>query len=134
MLIHTGTLALRLFTPPFGVLTADQQNLEGQFRFYHSRITTNAEEIAFYGGAQIEKGYLNAAYDELKRHSVRLYLAQLQFGTLESFIVKYFWGALVSSTLCLCVFSMVSHRPKGFYHLRASCLHSFWRTCWSISK
>lgn len=72
MLIHTGTLALRLFTPAFGVLTAEQQNLEGQFRFYHSRVTTNAEEIAFYGGADIEKSYLNAAFDQVGLMRARL--------------------------------------------------------------
>lgn len=105
MLFMTGTAAMRFFTPPFGVLTAEQQNLEGQFRFYHSRVTTNAEEIAFYGGAQIEKGYLNHAFDEMKRHSVKLYLAQLRFGTLESFVVKYFWGALGFLVCALPVFT-----------------------------
>lgn len=42
---------------------------------------------------------------QLKRHSVKLYLAQLQFGTLESFVVKYFWGALGFIICALPVFT-----------------------------
>ena len=112
MLIHTGTLALRLFTPPFGMLTREQQNLEGKFRFYHSRVVTNAEEIAFYGGADVEKTYLNHAYDELKRHALKLYFAQLRYGWLESFIVKYFWGALGFLVCALPIFTPFG-RPVG---------------------
>ncbi len=91
LLIHTGTLALRYFTPPFGRLTEAQQTLEGNFRFVHSRIITNAEEIAFYNGhegAPIEKAYLDKAYAELRKHSILLNFAQLRFGIMEEYIVK----------------------------------------------
>ena len=115
MLFVTGTGALRLFTPAFGVLTGEQQALEGKFRFYHSRVTTNAEEIAFYGGAETEKSYLNVAYDELKRHTLRLNLAKLSFGTAENFVVKYFWGALGFLVCALPVFTPFGRidRPSG---------------------
>lgn len=33
--------------PPFGKLTAVEAKLEGEYRNAHSRIITNAEEIAF---------------------------------------------------------------------------------------
>ncbi len=115
-LIHTGTLALRYFTPPFGRLTEAQQTLEGNFRFVHSRIITNAEEIAFYNGqagAPVEKSYLDTAYAELRSHSIVLNLAQLRFGIMEEYIVKYFWGALGFLICALPVFTPFGKPPVG---------------------
>lgn len=37
---------LRALTPPFGRLAAVEAKLEGDFRAAHSRVITNAEEIA----------------------------------------------------------------------------------------
>jgi ATP-binding cassette subfamily D (ALD) long-chain fatty acid import protein len=34
------------------------------------------------------------AYSELRNHSIILNWAQLRFGVMEDYIVKYFWGAL----------------------------------------
>lgn len=42
-------------TPPFGKLAAEQGAREGNLRFVHARLITHAEEIAFYGGHEIEK-------------------------------------------------------------------------------
>jgi len=60
--LATGVL-LRLVTPPFGKLAAEEGKLEGEFRFAHSRIITNAEEIAFYGGQKAEKQILTRSED-----------------------------------------------------------------------
>ena len=46
---------LKLMTPPFGKLAAEQGNREGNLRFVHARLITHAEEIAFYGGHHIEE-------------------------------------------------------------------------------
>ena len=46
---------LKLMTPPFGKLAAEQGAREGNLRFVHARLITHAEEIAFYGGHEIEK-------------------------------------------------------------------------------
>ena len=56
--IHTGTFILRCFAPNFGRLIAEEQRLEGHFRYAHSRVIQNAEEIAFYNGANAEKAVL----------------------------------------------------------------------------
>jgi len=58
---------MRLVTPNFGKLRADEAALEGEFRFAHSRVITNAEEIAFYGGQDVELGTLNTRYLNLVR-------------------------------------------------------------------
>lgn len=39
---------VRLLTPPFGKFAAEEQRLEGEFRFAHSRLIENAEEGRLY--------------------------------------------------------------------------------------
>lgn len=48
-------LTVKYLTPAFGRYAAEEQRLEGEFRFAHSRLIENAEEIAFYNGHEVEK-------------------------------------------------------------------------------
>ncbi|KAJ1340068.1 hypothetical protein BSLG_005392 [Batrachochytrium salamandrivorans] len=68
----TGSL-LRGLTPPFGRMVAEEQRLEGEFRFIHSRLIENAEEIALYSGDKAERQLLDLSYNGLLRHVNRIY-------------------------------------------------------------
>ena len=67
--------AVRFLTPAFGRYAAEEQRLEGEFRFAHSRLIENAEEsewpartraflradvclVALYNGQETEKNII----------------------------------------------------------------------------
>ncbi|GAK68093.1 ATP-binding cassette transporter [Moesziomyces antarcticus] len=90
--LFTGWI-LRQVTPAFGKLAAIEAKLEGDFRSAHSRLITNAEEIAFYNGASIEAGILNRAYIRLVRHINSIFKIRVAFNMTEDFVLKYAWSA-----------------------------------------
>ncbi|KAF3938138.1 hypothetical protein ABW19_dt0210013 [Dactylella cylindrospora] len=84
---------LKKYSPPFGKLAAVQAKKEGEFRGLHSRLITNAEEIAFYGGAEMEGVYLHRGFGELKTWMENIYSMKIRYNMLEDFILKYSWSA-----------------------------------------
>ncbi|KAI9095204.1 ABC transporter transmembrane region 2-domain-containing protein [Phlyctochytrium arcticum] len=99
MIVHTSAWLLRVLTPAFGKMVAEEQRLEGEFRYTHSRLIENAEEIALYSGQAVEKGNLDRNYQKLIKHVNRMFKTRIWHGMLEDFIIKYFWGAM-GMTLC----------------------------------
>ena len=88
----TATLLQRL-SPPFGKLKAVEGRREGDFRGLHSRLIANAEEVAFYGGADMEKVFLDKGFKELKGWMEGIYSLKIRYNMLEDFILKYSWSA-----------------------------------------
>jgi ATP-binding cassette, subfamily D (ALD), peroxisomal long-chain fatty acid import protein len=57
---------LRKLSPPFGKLAQVEAKREGDFRGLHTRLIANAEEVAFYGGDQLEHHFLDKGFKDLK--------------------------------------------------------------------
>lgn len=85
---------LRAATPPFGKLAAEEAKLEGDFRSAHSRLITNAEEIGFYNGENLEKAILDKTYSKLIKHVNKIYRIRILYNMFEDFIIKYSWSAV----------------------------------------
>lgn len=115
---------LRRLSPPFGKLKAVEGRKEGDFRSLHARLIANAEEVAFYGGADTEKTFLNKEYKSLKGWMEGIYMLKIRYNILEDFILKYSWSAYGYLLAALPVFlpqwggvggmsEMAEHAVKG---------------------
>ena len=56
------------------------------------RIITNAEEIAFYDGHNVELSNLEGAYSAVVDQSNLIYQKKLWYIMLEQFLMKYGWA------------------------------------------
>ncbi|KAJ2607777.1 ATP-binding cassette long-chain fatty acid transporter pxa2, partial [Coemansia sp. RSA 1694] len=110
VIVQMSTAMLRFLAPPFGQLVAQEQRLEGEFYFTHSRLIEHAEEIALYRGHETEKLTITRRYLRLVRHINRVCRLNVFYGMLEDFIVKYFWGA---AGLLGCAMPVFAERLPG---------------------
>ena len=94
LIVQFSAWLLRLITPPFGKMVAEEQRLEGDFRFTHSRLIENSEEIALFRGHDTEKSILDRSYLALVKHINGIFRKRIFHGMMEDFIIKYFWGAM----------------------------------------
>lgn len=90
--IFTASL-IRAATPNFGRMAAQEAKLEGDYRSAHSRLITNAEEIAFYHGAPLEQGILQRTYVKLVKHINHVLKVKIGYNMFEDFVIKYCWSA-----------------------------------------
>ncbi|KAK3163104.1 hypothetical protein QOZ80_1BG0097720 [Eleusine coracana subsp. coracana] len=86
MLLGLGFL--RAVSPDFGDLANQEQELEGTFRFMHSRLRTHAESIAFFGGGSREKAMIEAKFTTLLDHSKILLRKRWLYGIFDDFVTK----------------------------------------------
>ncbi|KOX78530.1 ATP-binding cassette sub-family D member 1 [Melipona quadrifasciata] len=87
----TGQI-LRLASPKFGQLVAEEASKRGTLREAHARISAHAEEIAFYGGHCTEHRYLTTAYRSLVSHLKRVLALKFWYVILEQLLMKYVWS------------------------------------------
>jgi ATP-binding cassette subfamily D (ALD) long-chain fatty acid import protein len=85
---------LKRFTPPFGRLTREKSELEGEYYNDHLNLINNSEEIAFYDGSELEKIKINNIYDKMMDHIFKMNRVKVKYNFLEDYILKYTWSAL----------------------------------------
>eukprot|EP00897_Mesotaenium_endlicherianum_P010717 jgi/Mesen1/9674/ME000674S09277 len=86
MLLGLGFL--RAITPDFGALTSKEQQLEGSFRYMHSRLRTHAESVAFFGGGSREQAVVQGRFQAVLAHAHVLLRKRWAFGIADEFISK----------------------------------------------
>ncbi|OCK79651.1 ATP-binding cassette protein [Lepidopterella palustris CBS 459.81] len=94
LIVQLSASVMRALTPPFGRYVATEAQLEGEFRFQHSRLIDYSEEVALYHGHEAEKDNLDKGYFTLIKHVNRILRTRFYHGVMEDFVIKYFWGAL----------------------------------------
>lgn len=87
----TGEI-LKAISPKFGAMVAEEADLKAKLRHCHSRVVTNSEEIAFYGGDKVEKRVLEEAFHKEIRQSKKIYSARLWYVFFEQYLMKYVWA------------------------------------------
>ncbi|KAF8404271.1 hypothetical protein HHK36_009153 [Tetracentron sinense] len=107
----TGAGAMiRNFSPAFGKLMSEEQQLEGEYRQLHSRLRTHAESVAFYGGETREESHIQQKFKSLVRHMNLVLHDHWWFGMIQDFLLKYL-GATVAVILIIEPFFSGNLRP-----------------------
>ncbi|XP_022942560.1 ABC transporter D family member 1-like [Cucurbita moschata] len=107
----SGTL-IRKFSPPFGKLMSKEQQFEGEYRQFQSRLRTHSESIAFYGGERREEFHILHKFNTLVEHLKIVLHQQWWFGMIQDFLVKYF-GATFAVILIIEPFFSGNLRPDS---------------------
>ncbi|KAH8406420.1 hypothetical protein KR222_004120 [Zaprionus bogoriensis] len=104
---------LRIVSPKFGYLVSEEANRYGYLRHIHSRIITNAEEVAFYGGHKVELQQLRQAYNRLVNQMNNIFSQKLWFIMLEQFFMKYVWSGTGMVMVSLPILTGAAASPQS---------------------
>lgn len=99
LVVSGSNSLLRLLQPNFTNLTMIRSSLESWFRFLHSNIRINNEEIAFLRGQEVELMNLDYSFYKLVLFLNREIRAKALYDLATTFVIKYTWGA---AGLALC--------------------------------
>ncbi|GAA6006497.1 uncharacterized protein JCM10292_003794 [Rhodotorula paludigena] len=110
VIVQASAALLKLATPPFGRYAAEEQRLEGEYRFAHTRLLEHAEEVALLRGSQTEKNLIERGYFALIKHVNRVFRMRMVYSLVEEGIVKWVWGSL---GLCVCAVPVFGARLLG---------------------
>jgi ATP-binding cassette subfamily D (ALD) protein 3 len=102
---------IKFISPPFGVLTAKEQKLEGVYRNIQSRLVSHSEEVAFYHGSDWEFARIVQSFRALISHIDSMIIKRFFMGTWDSIVVRYGAAICAYSVLGLPVFG-----PKREYY------------------
>ncbi|PVF98929.1 hypothetical protein CPB86DRAFT_757827 [Serendipita vermifera] len=120
--VNVSARMLRVITPAFGAYTAEEAALAGSLRHAQSRLAEASEEVAFYGGENVEKMIIERDYYGLVLHASRVLRLRLWHGVAEEWIIKWLWGSMGLAICAIPVFfkmpgistSDLGSRTEGF--------------------
>ncbi|KAL0950734.1 hypothetical protein HGRIS_007508 [Hohenbuehelia grisea] len=108
LLVQSTAALLRYMTPPFGMYAALSAQLSGALRHTHSRLSEFSEEVAFFGGEEIEKLLIEREYASVMKHENQVLGRRWWFGCVEEGVIKWLWG---SFGLVLCAIPVFFKLP-----------------------
>jgi ABC-type uncharacterized transport system fused permease/ATPase subunit len=80
-------VVIKLIMPNYKQVTADLQDLEGKYKFVHSRVRTHSESIAFFDGGDRERTVVKARFDKVDAGLKRKAVLDFRFGICKGLIV-----------------------------------------------
>lgn len=86
--VLVGTL-MATTLPNFAGLVATSQEKEGDLRTTHSQLVQHAEEVAFYGGEELEREHADRLLRSITRHELLIKNVKWWSGLMDSLLIKY---------------------------------------------